>query len=178
MHRNKLHQGSNSTVSPTELNSKGHLNNSYSLNSIDSGADAHHQSEEIEACPPEKKRLKCPNFTIDSIGVANDVNASIRNISVVKDEDPSSVTSSGCSPPLKSNPSSPKQGREPDTEYEKNRQNISENQIKPEPSSTKENDKRASQGDNEETFLSIRSVNISPKFGSLRNEEKQGRFVI
>jgi hypothetical protein len=177
MHRNKLHQGSNSTGSPTDLTSKRHLNNSYSSHSIDSGADAHHESEENEACQPENKKLKYPNFTIDSIGVANDVNSSIRNISVVKDEDPSSVTSSGCSPPLKSNPSSPRQGREPDTESEKNRHNFSENQIKNEPSSTKENHhNRSSHGNDEGNFLSIRSVNNSPKFGSVRNEEKQGTF--
>ena len=177
MHRNKLHQGSNSTVSPTELTSKRHLNNSYSLNSVESGADTHRESEEIEASPPENKKSKCHNFSIDSIGVANDVNSSIRNISIVKDEDPSSVTSSGCSPPLKSNPSSPKQVREPDTESENNGKNISENQIKPEPSSTKENQhKRASHGDDDESFFPIRSVNISPKLGSLKNEETQGIF--
>ena len=78
------------------------------------------------------------NFSIDSIESGRDPKSSIRSISVVKDEDPSSVTSSGCSPPLLSHIDSPMNVRQLRDEEKKDSLRNSENDVKPEPSSTKQ----------------------------------------
>ena len=173
MHRHKKHQDASPMISPNELLSTGHSNDKYSQAQAEDGAL--HQQEVMEYCDSEEKHPKRLNFSIDSIESGRDPKSSIRSVSVVKDEDPSSVTSSGCSPPLLSHIDSPRCGMRSHEEGKGDAVKNSENDVKPEPSSTKHvNDMDSIFKNNR--FESTQSKTTSPKFESSGNESREGEF--
>ena len=172
MHRHKNHQDASPMISPNEIQSMGHSNDKYSQAKADDGVL--HQQEVMEYCDSEEKHPKRLNFSIDSIESSRDPKSSIRSVSVVKDEDPSSVTSSGCSPPLLSHIDSPScvmQSHEEKKDAVKN----TENDVNPEPSSTKHGNDMESVHKNN-GFESPHSKITSPKFESSGNESREGEF--
>ena len=173
MHRHKKHQDASPMISPNELLSTGHSNDKYSQAQADDGAL--HQQEVMDFCDSEEKHPKRLNFSIDSIESSRDPKSSIRSVSVVKDEDPSSVTSSGCSPPLLSNIDSPRCVIRSHDEEKKDAVKNTENDVKPEPSSTKHVNELDSIHRNNR-IEATHSKTTSPKFESSGNESREGTF--
>ena len=136
MHRNKVHQEANSSLSSDDLEPKRQQNEVYEHK----GIGQHQPQENVETCSSEEKKQHGLNYSIESIEAEKNLESSLHN--PIKDEDPSSVTSSGCSPPTQSNMNNSGQQ---DTEKlcAKENRNITSNfysNIKPELSSTKAND--------------------------------------
>ena len=173
MHRHKKHQDASPMISPNELLSTGLSNDKYSQAQAEDRAL--HQQEVMEYCDSEEKHPKRLNFSIDSIENSRDPKSSIRSVSVVKDEDPSSVTSSGCSPPLLSHIDSPSCVMRSHDEEKKDEVKNTENDLKPEPSSTKQVNEMKSIPKNNR-FESINSKTTSPKFESSGNVSREGTF--
>ena len=178
MHRHKNHQDSSPMASPNEIASKRHTNDKFiSGQSDDNGVGDLHPHERMEYCDSEEKQPKRLNFSIDSIESTGDGKSSFRSISVIKDEDPSSVTSSGCSPPHLSHIDSPMNVRRSHEEEKKDiSKNNSENNVKPEPSSTKEN-RNVESAHSDNRFLSIKSKKSSPIFDSPSNEHEESKYL-
>ena len=138
MHRHKSHQDTSPMSSPNEIAPKRHTNDKFIPGQPDDSNGDLHQHEGMEYCDSEEKQSKRLNFSIDSIESTRDAKSSLRSISVIKDEDPSSVTSSGCSPPLLSHIDSPMNVRQSHEEDKKDVAKNPENNMKPEPSSTRD----------------------------------------
>ena len=139
MHRNKVHQEANSSLSSDDLEPKRQQNEVYEHNTVNKGIGQHQPQENVETSSSEEKKQHGLNYSIESIEAEKNLDSSLHN--PIKDEDPSSVTSSGCSPPTQSNMNNSGQQ---DTEKlrSKENRNITSNfysNIKPELSSTKTN---------------------------------------
>ena len=139
MHRNKVHQEANSSLSSDDLEPKRQQNEVYEHNTVNKDIGQHQPQENVETSSSEEKKQHGLNYSIESIEAEKNLDSSLHN--PIKDEDPSSVTSSGCSPPTQSNMNNSGQQ---DTEKlrSKENRNITSNfysNIKPELSSTKTN---------------------------------------
>ena len=169
MHRQKKHHDESPMISPNGMMPARHSNDRYSQSQAEDSVL--HQQEGMEYCDSEDKQPKSLNFSIDSIESGRDPKSSIRSISVVKDEDPSSVTSSGCSPPLLSHIDSPMNVRQLRDEEKKDSLRNSENEVKPEPSSTKQSHSVESSHEDNKS-ITFRSMNNSPT----KKESRESKF--
>ena len=177
MHRKKLHEDTSATVSPEEFSSKRHLDNAYSFGDVNHGIGLHPRPDDDGCQSSEDKRSEHLDCKTNETEPTNKVNRPPHGASsIVKDEEPSSVTSSGCSPPVNSDSTSPKRDSTRNMEESKNVSNHHEDHIKPEPSSTKGNMGQISVHD-DDSCLSIRPVNNPANPVCIRKEEKQGRFI-
>ena len=173
MHRNKVHQEANSSLSSDDLEPKRQQNEVYEHNTVNKGIGQHQPQENVETCSSEEKKQHGLNYSIESIEAEKNLDSSLHN--PIKDEEPSSVTSSGCSPPTQSNMNNSGQQ---DTEKlrSKENRNITSNfysNIKPELSSTKTNNNpRPMHVDDRQP--SGRTNNVTSKMNITGHGDKKG----
>ena len=172
IHRNKL----NKVSASEEISPKTQMNDTFNMNPANNGVGSHQRPEVAENFSVESKGHEHLNDAINSVEVTKNGKQTLRNSSVLKEEDPSSVTSSGCSPPIKSNSSSPKRARDPYIKDNTDDPHQFEHYIKPEPSSTKDNNNQTSTHVDDK-YLSIRLMSGSPKHSSSTNELNEGNGI-
>ena len=176
MHRNKVHQEANSSLSSDDLEPKRQQNEVYEHNTVNKGIGQHQPQENVETSSSEEKKQHGLNYSIESIEAEKNLDSSLHN--PIKDEDPSSVTSSGCSPPAQSNMNNSVQQDTEKLRAKENR-NITSNfysNIKPELSSTKTNNNpRPMHVD--DRHPSGRTNNVTSKMSITGHGDKKGSWL-
>ena len=176
MHRNKLHQGANTATSTAELPCKIHLSEPYTTSNVSAGVGVHIKPEDGRNHSSEEKRSNLLNFISNEVETSNEANSSHESTSIIKDEEPPSVTSSGCSPPINPDITSHKQESARQIEENINVSNNRESLLKTEPSSTKGNrNQRSPNGD--DSYLPFKSVKEPTNLSSKRNKEKECKLI-